>query len=212
MKRRLIKLIYSLSEIENNIKWSTQKTIMFQTGIIKLCSNIENQGIEELENRVQKIEKQIQDGQFISKNNVIAQKPKNVVVNNVQNKTSRPTANNKINTSNLKSQSYWPEIVNNFKKDGKIMLYTNLMNTNAKEINDMTVGIEFPNGITSFGKTVLEKAENINEIKKQVSIACGKEMQIRYIDLSNPNKVNDNIGGIEDLVKGLDIPINIIEE
>lgn len=32
------------------------------------------------------------------------------------------------------------------------MLYTNLMNTNAKEINDMTVGIEFPKGLTSFGK------------------------------------------------------------
>ena len=36
------------------------------------------------------------------------------------------------------------------------MLYTNLLNTNAVEIDDMTVGIEFPKGITPFGKTVLE--------------------------------------------------------
>ena len=55
------------------------------------------------------------------------------------------------------------------------------MNTKAKEINDMTVGIEFPNGMTSFGKTVLEKPENIREISNLVSIACGKEMQIKYI-------------------------------
>ena len=31
------------------------------------------------------------------------------------------------------------------------------MNTKAKEINDMTVGIEFPNGMTSFGKNCFRK-------------------------------------------------------
>ena len=37
-KERLINLIYELSNLENDMKWSTQKTIMFQAGIIKLCS------------------------------------------------------------------------------------------------------------------------------------------------------------------------------
>ena len=64
------------------------------------------------------------------------------------------------------------------------MIYTNLLNTNAVEINDMTVGIEFPKGITPFGKTVLENPENKMEISNQVSIACGKTMQIKYIDTS----------------------------
>jgi DNA polymerase-3 subunit gamma/tau len=36
-KQRLLDIIYELSELENNMKWSNQKTIMFQTGIIKLC-------------------------------------------------------------------------------------------------------------------------------------------------------------------------------
>ncbi len=36
-KQRLLDIIYELSELENNMKWSSQKTIMFQTGIIKLC-------------------------------------------------------------------------------------------------------------------------------------------------------------------------------
>ena len=43
----------------------------------------------------------------------------------------------------------------NFKNNGKIMLYTNLLNTNAVEINDMTIGIEFPNGITAFNEKVI---------------------------------------------------------
>ena len=63
------------------------------------------------------------------------------------------------------------------------MLYTNLLNTNAIEVNDMTIGIEFPNGITPFGKAVLEKPENKTEISNQISIACGKTMQINILKL-----------------------------
>ena len=37
-KNRLVDLVYQLSELENNIKTSTQKTIMFQAGMIKLCN------------------------------------------------------------------------------------------------------------------------------------------------------------------------------
>ena len=62
------------------------------------------------------------------------------------------------------------------------MLYTNLLNTNAVEINDMTVGVQFPNGFTAMVKSVLEKPENKTEVENQVSIACGKPMSIKYID------------------------------
>ena len=93
------------------------------------------------------------------------------------------------------------------------MLYTNLINTSAREINDMTVGIEFPNGITPFGKTVLEKSENVNEIEKQVSIVCGKEMRVKFIDTKkDATNLNDNANSIEALAKNLDLPFNIIEE
>ena len=91
------------------------------------------------------------------------------------------------------------------------MLYTNLLNTKAVEINDMTIGIEFPNGLTAFGKTVLEKPENMNEIIKQLSVIYGKTMNIKLIDLKTQNTVQKE-DGIEDFVKELDLPINIIEE
>ena len=90
------------------------------------------------------------------------------------------------------------------------MLYTNLLNTNAVETNDMTVGIEFPNGINAFGKTVLEKAENKTEIEKQVSIACGKQMHVKYINLKqDSNQVSKN--DAESMMSNLDIPFEIIE-
>ena len=37
-KEKLIDLVYKLSELESDIKWSTQKTIVFQAGIIRLCN------------------------------------------------------------------------------------------------------------------------------------------------------------------------------
>ena len=40
------------------------------------------------------------------------------------------------------------EKFNEGKEAGKIMLYTNLMNSTASKLNDMVIGIEFPKGIT----------------------------------------------------------------
>lgn len=226
-KEKLIQLVYELSELENDIKWSTQKTIMFQAGIIKLC-NKQAEISNNIEERVEKIEKYLKSGKAINNQQVNMQ----ASYNNsgyVQNSQSRTTINtqsqsqannvskktvNKTNTvkkfSN-KSEEYWPEIVNDLKQNGKIVLYTNLMNTKAVELNDMTVGIQFPNGMTSFGKTVLEKQDNIREITNLVSIACGKEMQIKYI--TNPQEVQTK--NVEDDLKNIanesDIPFNVID-
>ena len=60
-KERLISFVYQLSELENDIKWSTQKTIMFQAGIIKLC-NKQNSVGENIEERIEKIENYLRSG------------------------------------------------------------------------------------------------------------------------------------------------------
>lgn len=222
-QNKLLNLIYKLSELENNMKWSTQKLIMFQAGIINLC-NKEADISNDLESRVEKIEKYLKSGSIKASNSINhvnqevagnSVQPVNrmVVNNNVGNNTVKkiiPTNNVKKNYSN-KSEEYWPQIVSDLKSNGKIVLYTNLINSRAVEINDMTVGIEFPNGLTSFGKTVLEKQENIREISNLVSMACGKEMQIKYIDKSTPKAQATNEQDIQNLVNGSDIPFNVVE-
>ena len=113
---------------------------------------------------------------------------------------------------NKKPEQYWQDIVSNFKNNGKIMLYTNLIDTNAIEINDMTVGIEFPKGITAFGKSVLEKPENKMEISKQVSVACGKEMQIKYIDTKQKSSGNmTEEQELSNFANEFNIPFDVIE-
>jgi len=224
-KEKLIDLVYQLSELENDIKWSTQKTIMFQAGIIKLC-NKNAETSSNIEERVEKIEKYLKSGRGISTATNSIQTNINQInnqntqprVNNVQTRVTQniPTTNKARTASNTKkysnkSEEYWPEIVNDLKQNGKIVLYTNLMHTKAVEMNDMTVGIQFPNGMTSFGKTVLEKPENVREITNLVSMACGKEMQIKYIDNSQVETIVDQKEDLKNLANESDIPFNIID-
>ena len=197
-KERLIDIVYQLSELESNIKWSTQKTIVFEAGIIKLCSKNNFQNLLQVQNEV-KSEKVIVNNTSVS-NSV----QKNVTkINKEKNVTAQKFSN--------KSEEYWPQIVNQLKQNGKIVLYTNLMNTKAKEINDMTVGIEFPNGLTPFGKTVLEKQENIREISRLVSMACGKEMQIKYISGASKEVQISKEDNVQNFASNSDIPFQIIE-
>ena len=218
-KEKLVDIIYQLSNLENDMKWSTQKTIMFQAGIIKLCSK-QAETSSNLEERLDKIEKYLRTSKVTSNMTMPVQQvqpnePR--MTFGVSSKNSTEFKNTNIPKSNKekkfsnKSEEYWPQIVNDLKQSGKIVLYTNLMNTKAKEINDMTVGIEFPNGMTSFGKTVLEKPENIREISNLVSIACGKEMQIKYITQNNQVHQMSQEENLQNLANQSDIPFNVIE-
>ena len=156
-KERLLQIIYDLSNLSNEIKWSSQKGLMFQVEIIKLC----NKG---------------QDGKEGS------------------------------------TGEKWPNILNNLKKSGKILLYTNLINATPVELNDLVIGIEFKNGVTPFIKSVIERAENIVELEKAISMEYGKEMKIKIIDgkTEQVNKIQSD--PIDNLPADLDIPINIIED
>lgn len=204
-KERLIQLIYTLSEVENAIKWSSQKNIMLQTGIIKLCSNLPTNEIEELKKKVDALEQKINSSNSTVKNVVSANETvKNTVIPKVV------TPAKKI-TMDIKSEIFWTGVLNSLKTSGKMVLYSNLVSTKAQQISDTILEVIFPNGLTTFGKGMLERPENINELEKLVAIACGKEMHIKYIDSKEKEQQQAN-NSIEDMVKGLDIPINIIEE
>lgn len=217
-KQRFIDLVYEFSNLEMEMKKSTQKIIMFQAGIINMCNKEKNDN-SNLEERIVKIENYLRT--INSGNNIVKQSkvPVNTIpvrteVNTVPVKKSDETIKSVVKPQkkySTEAAKYWPQIINDIKTSGKIVLYTNLMNTKAIELNDMTVGIEFPNGLSSFGKTVLEKQENKQEISKLVSIACGKEMQIKYISGQNSPKQMTNEDNLQNFAKEQDIPFKIIE-
>ncbi len=225
-KERAIKLISELSKLENDMKSSTQRLIVFEAGIIRLCdkeleltssansgnsqTGASNINAGEIYARLEKIENYLRAGGGVTR----------AQTSSAGSRTTGTKPTNQANATDAiagigkdkKPAQYWQQVVNNFKQNGKIMLYTNLLNTNAVEINDMTVGIEFPKGITPFGKTVLEKPENKMEISNQVSIACGKTMQIKYIDAKphDAGEVSEE-SELSNFASKFDIPFDVIE-
>ena len=202
-KDALLKLIYNLSELENTMKWSTQRTIMFEAGIIKNCIEIQT---ENLEQRIEKLEDQIKSGNIkiasVPKTDTVA-KPAITVA---QQKPQAQNVAKKVISQPGEYVSYWNEVINKLKSSGKIMLYTNLLNTKAKEAGD-TLQIEFKNGLTAFGKTVLTKPESMNDIANIANSISGKQFRIKYVEETATAQEDTGIN-----LDGLDIPINIIEE
>ena len=252
---RLLKIIYSLSELENDIRYSSQKNIVFQVGVMKLCTK-ETMSLEE---RIEKLEKSLPDLEKTLSTN-IAKNVENAVASNIKMRNASGATNNGINANNSmasgsaninnssnlvnganpskagstagasvvnsassnsdvsnmtssntintkNSQAFWGEVIDTLKEERKPMLYSNLLNTKGVLIDDMTFGIEFPNGLNSFGRSVIERPENLAELKRLVSIQCKKDMRIKLIDDKANVKPQENAMPNIDL--GIDI--NIVE-
>ena len=232
-KEELLAIIYTLSNLENDIKYSSQKLILFQVGIIKLCSgetdvksslngNVESTELEKLKSKIKSLEyqiSQINTGTIhnISKNvdnsvpKMQIQEPKSQTVKTQATNTNKAPIRPVQNIQTGEKLGTWPKIVNELKEAGKIMLYTNLMNSTASKLNDMVIGIEFPKGITPFGKTILEKNENITELERRISMECGKPMKIKYLSAGYEKQVKQEQNPIESFAQDLDIPFNIVE-
>ena len=226
-KQRLVNLIYELSNLQTDMKWSTQKTIMFEAGVIKLCSNeVGTSG--NVEERLDKIEKYLKSGKANVQNTysqpstytMPAQNVKVVQNFNIEKSNSnvaKPIQNKKTNITNNALSSdlnkSWPKILNQLQSSGKIVLYMNLKNTRAAKVDDNTVEIKFPNQLSPFGKTVLEKQENREEIVNLISSACGKNMQIKFVSgtTQNVEDVNSAEADIKKIADDANIPFNVVE-
>ena len=216
-KNELIDLICSLSEIETTMKQSSQKQIILQTGLIKLCNNevvsnnnrtAENNNSnknDDLERRVTKIENFLRAGNFAKASN---SKERYSIQNNekASNEESKVIPKPKYKG---KTQDYWPKLVNDFKQEGKMFMYINLAGSIAREINDMTLEIDFPNGMSKVAKDFLSRPDTKQELKEIVHLACGKEMQIKYVDEKKEN-TNSEFNEFEKFIGDNDIPFNII--
>lgn len=224
-KLDLINLICELSDIENSMKLSTQKLIVLQTGLIKLCNkqlaktntnssesggNAQN---ADLERRVTKIENFLRAGNFAKArgNGNVA----NVQTNSVA-KAFDTSSNVEPNKATVvtkpkyqgKTQDYWPKIVEDYKTSGKMFMYMNLAGTIAREVNDMTLEIEFPKGMNEVAKGFLARPDIKQNLRETIHLACGKEMQIKFVDTKQENKTSES--EFEQFVESNDIPFNII--
>ena len=214
-EERILNIIYLLSNLENDIKWSSQKTIMFQTGIIKSCMDEKNDGIDELKEKVAKLENIIKNGDYIkqegtAKSAVAENKPKKIEKPKEKKSTdSEKTADSQISykkeENNIEKNINWNNVLSKLKNSGKIMLFTSLANTEIKQVGDLILEIEFKNGITPFVQKILDDNTNKKDLEKILFEETKEEWHIKYNDLKNTS----NAKSIKNNDLGIDI--NIID-
>lgn len=90
--------------------------------------------------------------------------------------------NDYIPSLNISHQELWASELNSLKEKGKIMLYTNLVNTELLKINKNTIGINYPKGLETLTKTILQKEENQNIVKQMINNIFNDKKSIKIYD------------------------------
>ncbi|MCI8344595.1 MAG: DNA polymerase III subunit gamma/tau [Clostridia bacterium] len=229
-KEKLLQIVYTLSNLENDMKYSSQRLILFEVGIIKLCSgqiekvgneasDVDSREIEKLKSKITQLEMQISKINAGGVVHNISQNVENISTKKLESintqkaegistkEQQRPVKNIQIG----EKLQEWPKIIRELKDAGKIMLYTNLMNSVASKINDLIIGIQFSKPVTPFGKTILEKSESISELERRVSMECGKAMKIKYIYDDTEVIKNEEKNQIESFAQDNGIPFSVVE-
>lgn len=217
-KERLLQIIYTLSQLENDMKWSSQKTVLFEVAMIKLCHPEEDAngtGLEDIVQRLNMLEDKINSGKIAvttasngnQETGEDSKKQEKVKINPNIGKVGIEQVNN----VQVEKLPFWPKVIEELKQQRKMLLASNLLNTVATMLNDMTVGIVFQSGLTPFVKSIMEKPENIQELTRLVSIECGKEMRIKLLDYQDPSLKQKLENSQEKAVEELGIDVNVID-
>ena len=150
-KEDIISVIDELSSLEAKMKWSTEQSIIFETGLIKICLN-ENKKTEKVQ--------------------VISQ---NIVKENINKIEIEPQKNEE---NDLKYK-----VLTKLKENGKIVVYSKLINTKIEKGQDNLVHIIFDGQVDSFTKATLQKDETKVAIKEAVIAVVGEEVSVKYDNL-----------------------------
>ncbi len=223
----LVDMIAYISEVLNNIKWSSNQNILAKALLIKLCVNEDikkNCKVDQTSTQTQnKEEKRVNMESTVQE--CIPQKQETVSEQNkdeVSSANPEPKAFEQINSAqqldtdkqksgqhstNGKDIDCWNEILTELKDMGKVKIYANLINASAQIIAENVIGIYFK---VEFAKTIVENKENIDNIKQCVKNVLGKDYEIRCF--LEKEKGKSKLSDVENTAKQFNIPIDIVDE
>lgn len=190
-KEKLAEIITYFSELENSIKSTTFPNVVLESALISFISN---DGIPK--------QKSVQVVAQSTINNVARPKlPTNDSVtlesvqaeNNVEPKT----------TAQFSQSGDWKEVIKHLRDSGKMSLYATLVSTTAN-ISDNTITINFSQ---AFGKTVVEKSDNMATLKNSINSVMGKDLAVKCVINGATNTTEENVAENTLLKSGIDVNI-----
>ena len=201
-KQRLYDIIFSLSNLDNRMRLSSQKQLLFQVEIIKLCENysleevtvskkvvkdikIENSKdtVKEEKKEEKKVEEKKEDK---AEKEVNVSKEEKEEKDQKEQKEKKPVED-KSNVNPLKKS--WGKISDEFKSE--VFAYLSLKNAEPVIKNDTAVEVHFTSKSDAVAMSLLDTPENRQKLEKLISIECEKPMRVSLV-LDSDNKVKSS--------------------
>ena len=151
-KQRLLSLIADLSTLQNNMKWASDREVIFEAGLIKIALQNDASNVKSVQPTTQ----------------AVSTTSSNVVTNKIVESTS--------DLGDLKSKT-----LAILKENHKMIMHTILTNAEIKQVDDDLVHIEFSKALDDVNKQYMQKEESKIIIKETVKKALNREVKIKYV-------------------------------
>lgn len=151
-KQRLLSLIADLSTLQNNMKWASDREVIFEAGLIKIALQNDASNVKNVQPTTQ----------------AVSTTSSNVVTNKIVESTS--------DLGDLKSKT-----LAILKENHKMIMHTILTNAEIKQVDDDLVHIEFSKALDDVNKQYMQKEESKIIIKETVKKALNREVKIKYV-------------------------------
>ena len=226
-------IIYTIKEFSllmSNLKWATHPRILLEVALIKLCENRYSADENDIMGRLSLLEKKMSSG-------IITQSvPERITKTDsgeklaagTEKKKQEPNSDIRSESPSVKSTKKiegnlagkplegWGEILKVLKNAGRMIIYTNLLETRAIELDEKFIGVVFPEG-SDFKKMLVSKAENLEAIEEVLNKRLGREVKVKCIEEGNIPEVGQKtkdefMEKAQNLAKRLNTPLNIIDE
>ncbi len=152
-KEKLLGLITDLSKLQSDMKWATEKEVIFETGLIRLTFNSGT--------------KLVTSNDLNTSSSISAVKIELPATTNL---------NVSDNENTLKSK-----VLSLLKENHKMIMHTILSNSDIKEVADDLIHISFSKTIDDVNKQYMQKDESKVIIKEVIKKATEKDMKIKYV-------------------------------
>ena len=136
-KQRLLSLIADLSTLQNNMKWASDREVIFEAGLIKIALQNDASNVKNVQPTTQ----------------AVSTTSSNVAINKIAESTS--------DLGDLKSKT-----LAILKENHKMIMHTILTNAEIKQVDDDLVHIEFSKALDDVNKQYMQKEESKIIIKE----------------------------------------------
>ena len=171
--QELLNLIPKLSELQNSMKWSLDKEIIFETGILKIAMLKEDNKEEVNTNLSSAIMKMSSSVNVANTVNVSLNKLTN------QDKEVNVVQKNFEDTSKISDLKI--KVLTNLKENRKMIMHTILSSATFEKVDEDLVHIIFNKNIDDVNKQYMQKDESKMLIKEVIKNIENKEMKIKYV-------------------------------